>query len=98
MLCEDTGFSDRLPTGEGLLSFSEPGEAIAGVAEIDGHYAHHMSAARDLAAGLCDSRDVLPRLIGLCDVPEQDGFDTHAEPTPTGRPHQLAASLALLAG
>src|SRR6185503_9670171 len=65
VLCEDTGFSDRLPTGEGLLSFSEPGEAIAGVAEIDGHYAHHMSAARDLAAGLCDSRDVLQRLIGL---------------------------------
>jgi hypothetical protein len=35
VLAEDTGFSDHLPTGEGLLAFRDLEEALA--AEIDAH-------------------------------------------------------------
>ncbi len=34
MLIEDTGLSDHLPTGEGLLVFRDLAEAVAGVEEI----------------------------------------------------------------
>jgi glycosyltransferase involved in cell wall biosynthesis len=79
VLCEDTGFSEILPTGEGLLSFSDPEEAIAAVAEIDGNYMRHMSAARELAVAACDSRVTLQRMIELCDVPERADFGQQAE-------------------
>src|ERR687896_216626 len=49
VLAEDTGFSDHLPTGRGLLSFNNLEEAVAGVTEIDRNYPQHMRAARELA-------------------------------------------------
>jgi hypothetical protein len=60
---EDTGFSDWLPTGAGLLPFSSLEEALAGIAAIDGRYDFHCRAARALAQEHFDARVVLPGLI-----------------------------------
>ena len=35
VLAEETGFSERIPTGSGLVTFRNMEEAVAGVAEID---------------------------------------------------------------
>jgi hypothetical protein len=48
-LVQDTGFSDHLPVGEGLIPFRTPDEARAGAHAIAGDYAHHSAAARALA-------------------------------------------------
>jgi hypothetical protein len=48
-LVQDTGFSEHLPVGEGLLSFRTPDEARAGAHAIVKDYARHSSAARALA-------------------------------------------------
>ena len=63
VLVQDTGFSDWLSTGSGVLAFASPEEAIAGLGEIDGRYAHHCRAAREMAAEYFDAAKVLPGLI-----------------------------------
>ncbi|HWO41710.1 MAG TPA: hypothetical protein VNO43_07905 [Candidatus Eisenbacteria bacterium] len=66
VLAEDTGFTEYLPTGRGLLSFANLEQALAGVAEIDGNYARHMRAARELAEEYFDSRKWLPSMLSAC--------------------------------
>ena len=48
-LVQDTGFSEHLPIGEGLLAFSTPEEARDGAHAIVADYARHSSAARSVA-------------------------------------------------
>ena len=66
VLIEDTGLSDCLPTGEGLLVFRDMAEAVAGVEEIDRHYAHHRRAACELADDVLDSRRCLRTMLAAC--------------------------------
>ena len=63
VLSEDTGFAERLPTGEGLLTFRTLDDAIAAVWEIDASYARHMRAARDLAETYLDARRSLAAML-----------------------------------
>jgi len=67
VLAQETGFSERLPTGLGLLAFRDLAEAVAGVAEIDGNYARHSRAARELAESSFDSRKCLHALLSACE-------------------------------
>jgi hypothetical protein len=48
-LVQDTGFSDLLPVGDGLLAFGTLDEAVAGAADIAERYRDHCAAARRLA-------------------------------------------------
>jgi len=66
VLIEDTGLSDHLPTGQGLLVFRDVDEALAGVAEIDGNYERHRRAARRLAEEFLDSRNCLGSMLAAC--------------------------------
>lgn len=66
VLAEDTGFSENLPTGSGLIAFSDIDEALAGIAEIDGNYAKHRRAARKIAEEIFDSRKCLNAMLGAC--------------------------------
>ncbi len=63
VLLQDTGFSEFLPAGLGLVAFNDPEEAAAGVEDIAGNYSAHCRAARDVAAEYFDSRKVLARLL-----------------------------------
>jgi len=63
VLAEDTGFSEVLPTGDGLLAYRTMDEALAAVAEIDGNYTHHSKAAREIAQDLLDSRKGLATIL-----------------------------------
>ena len=63
VLAQDTGFRAVLPAGEGLLTFSTPDEARAGVEEIFGDYNRHARAARSVAEEYFDSDKVLGRLL-----------------------------------
>ncbi|MEK6250821.1 MAG: hypothetical protein AABM43_02550 [Actinomycetota bacterium] len=63
VLAQDTGLEGLLPLGEGLLTFSTPEEAVAGVEEIRGDYGRHSRAAREIAAEHLAADRVLPRLL-----------------------------------
>lgn len=66
VLVEDTGLSEKLPVGRGLLTFRDLAEAVAATAEIEGNYAQHRRAARDLAVDLFDSRKCLNEMLSAC--------------------------------
>jgi hypothetical protein len=67
VLVEDTGLSDHIPTGEGLLVFRDMDEALAGVAEIEGNYGRHQRAARRLAEDVLSSRRCLATMLAACE-------------------------------
>jgi hypothetical protein len=66
VLAEDTGFSEHIPTGTGLVAFRNAEEALNGVADIDGDYERHRRGARALAEEFLDSDRVLRQMLSLC--------------------------------
>lgn len=65
-LVQDTGWSAHLPSGEGLLAFSTPAEALEGIARINGDYASHARRARELASEHFAAGRVLGALLDTC--------------------------------
>jgi hypothetical protein len=63
VVAQETGFGDVLPTGEGLLRFTDPEEAAAALAEVLGNRTRHAKAARDLAVDCLDAPKVLAALL-----------------------------------
>jgi hypothetical protein len=60
-LVQDTGFSEILPVGDGLVAFRTLEEAVERAADIAARYAEHAAAARRVAEEHFDARRVLPR-------------------------------------
>jgi len=63
VVIQDTGFSEWLPTGEGVLAFTTREEAVAGLHEVNARYDMHCRAARALAEEYFDARHVLSSLL-----------------------------------
>jgi len=63
VLALDTGFARALPTGRGLLGFSDLEQASHAAEEVRGNLAEHSAAARELAEEHLDARVVLGRLL-----------------------------------
>jgi hypothetical protein len=68
VVAQDTGFGRRLPTGEGLLAFSTPAEAVDALEQVGAEYARHAAAARRIAADELDSSRVLEHLLACAGV------------------------------
>ena len=62
-LLQETGFSDWLETGVGIVPFSNADEAVAGIEDVMGRYESHCRAAREVAQEFFDARAVLADLI-----------------------------------
>ena len=60
---EDTGLADWLPTGKGLLTFTDPDSALRCVEAINTDYDLHHRAARQLAEAHFATDKVLPALL-----------------------------------
>ena len=63
VVAQDTGFSEFLPTGEGLLAFDDTETAAAATAAVEGDLDLHARAARSIAEEYFDARKVLPSLL-----------------------------------
>jgi hypothetical protein len=63
ILVQDTGLSDWLPIGEGILTFRDQKEVVNGVEAINTDYERHRQAARRLAEEYFDSDKVLSSLL-----------------------------------
>ena len=61
VIAQDTGA--MLPTGQGLLTFRTPDEAVAAIEDVQRNYPAHVRAARDLAVEYFDSDKILTRLL-----------------------------------
>lgn len=62
-LVQDTGLGERLPVGEGLLTFATLEQAVEGVERIAANPGEHAAAARELAVRRLDSDLVLGDLL-----------------------------------
>jgi hypothetical protein len=65
VVVQDTGFSQVLPVGQGIISFNTLDEAAAGIREVEGNYHRHAKAAQSIAEGYFDSDKVLRRLVDI---------------------------------
>jgi hypothetical protein len=63
VIAEETGFSQFLPTGEGLFAFQNEDDALIAITEFQSDYARHSRAARALAEEYLDSDRVLTKLM-----------------------------------
>lgn len=64
VVVQDTGFSDFLPCGRGLLAFSNAFDAAEQLRRLDDDYPAHCRAARSIAEEFFDSDVVLHDLLG----------------------------------
>lgn len=62
-IVQDTGFTDWLPCGEGLLAFDSPADALGAIEAVAADPARHGRRARELAEEHFDSSRVLVDLI-----------------------------------
>lgn len=63
VVVQDTGFSDVLPTGEGLLPFRTLDDAVSAVESVERDYEGHAAAARQFAERHLAAEHVLGRLV-----------------------------------
>jgi hypothetical protein len=63
VVTQDTGFGNRLPTGEGLFAFSNEEEALAAIDAIARNYEQNSSAAFEIAREYFDATKVLGDLM-----------------------------------
>ncbi len=63
VLTEETGFSQFIESGSGLLSFSSKEEALSGIEKINGDYHRHCKAAREITANFFSHEKVLSKLL-----------------------------------
>jgi hypothetical protein len=63
VVCQDTGFGNVIPTGEGLFPVHTPEEAAAAIEEINGDYERHCRGARAVAEEWFDNAKVVRKLF-----------------------------------
>jgi hypothetical protein len=65
ILLQDTGLSDWLPTGQGVLTFQTIAEALEGIEAINADYSKHRHAARQTAEQYFAADRVLSSVLEL---------------------------------
>jgi hypothetical protein len=63
VVTQETGFSEHLPTGEGLFGFSSLEGAAAAIAVVDADYRSHAEAARQIASDHFCAEKVIGSLL-----------------------------------
>lgn len=63
VITQDTGFGNGLPTGEGLLSFTDPDEALDAIAAVAADYGRHALAAREIAREHFDAERLMGEML-----------------------------------
>jgi hypothetical protein len=63
VIAQDTGWRARYGGDEGLVAFSDLGEAVEAVGDVLENYERHGKAARELAADCFATTTTLPRLL-----------------------------------
>ncbi len=63
VIVQDTGFSEMMPIGEGVLAFDDVEGAADAIRTVESHYDKHCKAARAFAVEYFDSDKVLNQLV-----------------------------------
>ena len=63
VILQDTGFSEYVSTGQGVLSFSSLEEAVECINKVNAEYENHCRTARIIAEETFSYKNVLPRIV-----------------------------------
>ena len=63
VVVQDTGWSEHLPSGEGVFAFNTPAEAASALDEASKNYEHHSRAAREFAEKHFEAGKVCAELL-----------------------------------
>lgn len=63
VLVQDTGWTEKLPHGQGVLAFSNLEQCLAGIESINANYALHQKVAREFAEKFLDAKIVCHDLL-----------------------------------
>ena len=63
VVCQDTGFSEHLPCGEGLFAVDSAETAASAFEDIRGNYDRHAGRAREIAGDFLDAPKVIGRFL-----------------------------------
>jgi hypothetical protein len=63
VIVQDTGFTSAIPSGDGVIAFRTIEQAADAIRDVEARYAHHATAARDIASTYFDASTVLDRLL-----------------------------------
>jgi len=63
VVVQDTGFTEVIKSGEGLIAFDNLDQALAGIESVRENYQHHSEAARAVAEKYFESSVVLEDLL-----------------------------------
>jgi len=63
VVTQETGFSNVLPTGQGLFAFNNMDETLAALEAINGDYPSHSRAASEIAREFFSADVVLSKLL-----------------------------------
>ena len=63
VVVQDTGFSEFIPTGEGLFSFNNIDQAISAIEEVEKNYKKHQKSAQDIAREYFDADKVIIKIL-----------------------------------
>ncbi|RPA68616.1 hypothetical protein EF405_08525 [Cyclobacteriaceae bacterium YHN15] len=66
VITQETGFSQWMETGEGVLSFETEEQAISAMNEVNSNYEKHCLKALEIAQEYFDGEKILQRLIDAC--------------------------------
>lgn len=65
VVLQDTGFTDWLPAGRGVLGFTTLDEAVEKLEQVSDKYEEHRISARQIATEVFEARTVVARLLEL---------------------------------
>ena len=68
-IVQDTGFTETLPSGEGLFAFRTVDDVVTAADQIAIDYERHCRAARQIAQEYFDSDKILRAMLQTCGVP-----------------------------
>jgi hypothetical protein len=60
---QDTGWSEHLPSGDGVFAFNTPAEAAVALEEASKNYEHHCRSAREFAEKYFEAGKVCAELL-----------------------------------
>ncbi|MCL6257694.1 hypothetical protein M3O96_01250 [Aquiflexum sp. TKW24L] len=66
VITQETGFSQWMETGEGVLSFETEDQALSALDEINSNYEKHCLKALEIAREYFDGEKILQKLIDAC--------------------------------
>ena len=79
VVLQDTGFTDWLPTGRGILAFTTAVEAAQCLANVNGDYDEHRRWATRIAERVFGHEVVLPRLLDYAMAAATDPASAYSE-------------------